>query len=200
VPSSKVQPKRARTSKFLTDKERLFISAYWANERLDIAAAAKEAGYRGRNAGTQLMKKEKVLLAIGQELKKRLERGKLTQDDVLDHLKTILFLDPHQFFEENGSGMIRLRPLKAVPIQLRRCITKIKTKTTTSRNGNVTQELELELMSRDNALNLAMKHLGLIQPDNKTELNIKVGEGFLVDLLERVENADNVIDVDSKGA
>ena len=133
-------------------------------------------------------------------MKQRLERGQLSQDDVLAHLKEILFLDPIHLFESNGSGELRIRPLKDIPIAIRRCISKIKTKTTyNTKTEEKYVETEIELMSKDNALNLAMKHLGLILADPKINVGV-VSEDFLADLLLRVEQAENVIDVKSKGA
>ncbi len=191
---------KSASKKALNDKQLLFCVEYPKDLEFDAVAAAKRAGYKGKSAPWQLMANPMVLAQIGKELQKRIERTRLSADDVLKHLTVALYLDPIVMFNNDFS----LKQLKEIPKAERQCISKLKCKesTTTDKNGDVTvtTETEIQLMSKDKALDNAMRHFGLIAPDNKVNVNIDTVQLSLADLLHQVENTDNVIDVDSKGA
>jgi len=140
------------------------------------------------------MQNSEVQKYLGYVLEQRRQRRELEANEVLDHLRNALFLDPLDLFDQDG-GVCRMKELSEVPEHVRRCITKLKVKQRELANGTETT-LELELMSKDAAMTNALKHLGLIRPDG-TAVNINVrGEPSNADLLEEAEYERKVIDAE----
>ena len=116
----------------------------------------------------------------------------LEADDVLIHLRNALFLDPLDLFRVVDGGF-EIKPIDEIPLDARRCISKLKHRTRYTKDGDKIVEVELDLMSKDNMMSLAMKHLGLL--DRPEEEQREVGnEQIVAYLLEQVENKDNIID------
>jgi hypothetical protein len=143
------------------------------------------------------MTKPVILTELGKQLRDRLKRIELTQDDVLDHLRVALYMDPLEFLTEGENpGTYLVKDLKSVPVQYRRCITKFRMRNKYSRDGSlIGTELELELMSKDALLVLALKHLGVIDVKGNLNVNVDVDSNVIMELLKRVESSNNVIDV-----
>lgn len=168
-----------------------------ANEKMNATEAAKKAGYKQPSTmANRLLLRPDIKAIIGKAVNERITRCQLTADAVLQHLANALFLDPLELFEKTEEGGYLVRALEDIPIEVRRCITKIKQRSRSvgGRDGEATVEtyLEVELMSKDSALVNAMKHLMLINPDQN--LNVNVGGLDLKALLDRVENERKVVD------
>jgi hypothetical protein len=106
-----------------------------------------------------------------------------------------LFLDPINVFEPTGNGTYLVKDLEDIPEEIRRCITKIKCKTRSTGNDTTETVIEIEFMSKDAALQAAMKHLGLVEVDG-TQVNVNVAGNILSTLLTEVEQNKLVIDTD----
>lgn len=192
--SKRLQPrKRTVSDRRLTPNQRTFVAELLADENFNATAAAKRAGYKQPgNAASKLLAKRDIQIIVGRELKKRLDRIELRQEDVLEHLRTALFLDPLDLFEVGEDGSLAVQSLEDMPEKVRRCVTKLKVKVRRSRQQTSTT-IELELMSKDAAMTNALKHLGLINPDNLNIVN--AGPVDLRQLLEKVEEErSNVVD------
>ena len=178
----------------LTPNQRLFCEYLLADPQFNGTAAARAAGYKNPGiAASKLMKSKPVRATIGKAIMERIREVKLTQKDVLEHLATALFLDPLEMFERTERGAYVVRDLDDVPERIRRCITKLKCRTKEDRSGRKETWVEIELMSKDQALPLAMKHLGIAGSDSVT---VDVGGDVLLNLLKQVEQDRRVIDVD----
>ncbi len=177
----------------LNPQQRMFVEYLLADESFNATAAAKKAGYKvPQQRAWKLLKTQRIKAIIGKALGERITRCQLTADAVLEHLRTALFLDPLDLFEKTGKNTYLIRNLEDVPEDVRRCITKLKCKTTTV--GKKTDVyIEIELMSKDSALVNAMKHLMLLDPD-QSQVNVNVNGVDLKSLLQRVEENRNVID------
>lgn len=205
--STRMQPRKQGVADKtrLNPMQRMFVEALLADPKFNATAAAKKAGYRSPAAmGNKLVKNKVVQAWIGKAINERIREYKLDAKSVLQHLTTALFLDPLDLFEPaEKAGVYRVRSLDEVPQEIRRCISKIKCKTRTDKKGNVDTYVEIELMSKDAALPLALKHLGLIGPDGGPVTNINVEGNILIEqLLQQVEQERNVIDtkfIESKG-
>lgn len=194
----KIEPSgRGASINRLNPMRRMFVEELLADETFNATAAARKAGYkRPSQEAARLLVDPAVRAIIGKALQERITRCRLTADAVLQHLATALFLDPLDLFEKTEGGGYLVRALEDIPIEVRRCITKIKQRSRSigGRDGEATIEtyLEVELMSKDAALVNAMKHLMLINPDQN--LNVNVGGLDLKALLDRVENERKVVD------
>lgn len=181
-------------SRSITDKERLFVSEYWKDEVLNVSAAARRSGHMGKNAASQLLSRRRVRNAINEELKLRLDRNQLTQDDILKHICVAAYLDPLEVFEWNGDGVYRVKDLAKIPKEIRQCITKLKSKVIHHPNGRIETETTVEFISKDKMIHLAMQHLGLLNQEGvgaRTNIGVNIS---LADMLIEVGKADNVID------
>lgn len=191
--STLVKPtKRGVNPKRLTDKQRLFCAEYIADDQMNGAKAAKRAGYKTPYVdASKLLKNPLVAATIGKALSERLAGCELKATEVLKHLAAALFLDPLELFEKSpgNNGVYQIKDLEKVPAFVRRCITKFKCKSKTYEvNGEEITEsyVEVELMSKDAMMALAMKHLGLAGADG-VNFNVNVNQTILVRLLDMVE-------------
>lgn len=191
--SRQLQPTaRGANPNRLTPNQRLFVEYLLADPMFNPTRAARAAGYKSpQGMANKLMKQKAVRAMIGKALQQRIDEVKLEAKDVLEHLATALFLDPAELFAENWDGDVVLKELDQIPVRIRRCITKLKVKARTDKKGNTTVETDIELMSKDSALQLAMKHLGI---SGVADVSVNVGGDILLALLKQAEQERSVID------
>ena len=187
--------KRGINKDRLTDRQRMFCEAYL--ESMNVVQAAKEAGYKNKSAGHKLINHPLVKVYIGNELRKRSESHRLTAVEVLKHLTNALFLDPAEFFRFDHNGVYCLKNLADIPEDIRRCIKRWKVRTRTYGRGDESateMTVEVELMDKDHCLEMAMKHLGMLNDKFGNTANPELGAGFLAELLQQVERNQQVVD------
>lgn len=197
MPSTLINTDRQRGSTKLNAKQKLFVECYLADNEMNATKAAKKAGYTGTAAAAKLMLHPGVQAEIGKAIKLRIDECRIEASSVLRHLQNALYLDPLDLFEPSEDGSFRVRSLEDVPVEVRRCVTKLKAKTVVDQEGNATTYVEIELMSKDKAMELALRHLGLL--NDKKEVTVKPGEAILDALLEAVEDSSLVIDANVVG-
>jgi Terminase small subunit len=199
--SSKIQPsKRGINLNRLNPRQHEFVNYVLASTNYNYTEAARNAGYKNpRKAAQDLVKNKLVMDAIGKGIKDRLTRIEFTADSVIRHLAAALTLDPIDLFEPDSKGAYRIRSIDKIPEHVRRCITKVKCKEAYNEDGDLVGcYFEFEFMSKDAALQLAMKHFGIagandkaISGDSEALQTMKL----LSSLLTQVEQAkSNVID------
>lgn len=191
--STLVKPTRRGTNpNRLTSMQLKFCAELLADEKMNGSSAAKKAGYSNPSvAAAKLLNNPLVNAVIGKALQERLEGCKLEATQVLKHLAAALYLDPLELFEKlpGNDGVYQIRDLESVPVHVRRCITKFKCKSKTYvvNDEEITESyVEVELMSKDAMMALAMKHLGLAGADG-VNFNVNVNQTILVRLLDMVE-------------
>ena len=167
----------------LSDQQLVFINELAADEKFNKSAAAKKAGYKNpANAAGKLLCQPKILAALRRALRDRVERCELQADRVVTEVGFCALRDPIDLCDEDG--YIRTNDLRQIPAPMRRCIDGIKCKQVLDPDGNiVAQQIELKLTSKIAALDLLMRHMGLL--DHKGD---STGEKADVDwdaLLER---------------
>lgn len=174
----------------LTVKQKLFCDAILADPSFNSVAAARAAGYRvPHGAAARLLRQKRIQAIIGKHIHERLSNLQLNAEDVLRHLTTALFLDPLELMNKVGANRYEVRNLEDVPLEIRRCITKMKCRTRVHQDHSRETIIEIELMSKDACMSHALKHFGLISPDGHTT-NVNIGISFQ-DLLERAEQSRN---------
>jgi len=187
--------KRKRTSpKLEADYERLnprqtiFVNELLADVGMSACEAARRAGYSSPEVSAkQLMRHPVINKLISIRQNERLERLDIKADDVLQYLYHALYHDPLETFVIHGDGTLAMKTLEQIPLPIRRLLTKIKTKTREDRWGDKETTIEVEWVSKELALQLCMKHFGLLQ-ENVT-LKHTVGDDLLTKIREAMDGA-----------
>lgn len=168
----------------LNKRHRLFVSEYLANG-LEGAAAYRTAFQRKSQkpltkevatAGAQrLLKRPDIQAYLSRVMASYHDRKQFEAEDVLLHLREALFLDPIDLFDSsNVDGVWEVKALEDIPPQVRKCITNIKSRTRIDpETGDQVQDLEIKLISKDKALDLAMKYFGLISQAGGMNVTVK---------------------------
>lgn len=201
--STSIKPKKRGATKkelkLLNPQQRLFVQYILADPTFNATVSAREAGYKSPSSAAQkLMSEPHINAAIGKALQDRLSRITLTADDVLEHLRNALFLDPIHLFAPGPNGTWVVKQLDQIPEHIRRCITKIKSRTRTwvENEEELTETwFELEFIDKNSALAMVMKHLGISgENKSKVDVNINSTETLLLSLINEVTTGTNVVD------
>lgn len=181
--SLSIAPKKKRAlaeslEEALLPNERVFAAEYISNG-FNATQAAGVAFPRAKKTsigemGKQVLKRPRVKNYISKMLHAKLETQGLSTDRILRKLEYILFMDPMDFFEPGDiDGVYKLKSLDDIPAEARECISKLKCKAFTDAvTGDTEVYMEVEFMSKDKALEMAMKYQGLLN-DNGVQINIK---------------------------
>lgn len=192
----------------LTFQQRRFVKFMLISKDMSPTDAARQAAYADPvKAANRLMKNKTILKLLGTEIKERDRRTDLKADDVLEFLHTVLYLDTTEIFDTDG--LTSMEQIKALPLNVRRCIQGIETDQKwviyyeKDENGKQTpvrelrQYIKIKWMSKDEALALALKHHGLLQPDIQINvLTDRMKAQVLLELLGGINDQedDGVID------
>ena len=164
--------KKAANDNDLNDRQHLFVLEYV--KTLDAKKAAIAAGYKERHAdvqGAKLMANPLVVRSVGAELHKLHTSKSLTNEMVIQQLVYALTRTSDDFIDEDtGLVVSDLRKLSERGKAMVEGI-KQKVKTWTDSEGNVTTEVEndIKFVSKAGAIDLAMRHKGLIQTSNQAQ-------------------------------
>lgn len=155
-----VEPRRNGANlKKLTDQQRAFTVELLADDKFDATAAAKKAGYKHPGqAAHRLLKTKPVQRALGKAQRERMERCNLTADDVLNYLKSALFLNPLDYFYPSEKGHWHIQSLDTLPPEVGRLIESFEILVKEKIDGTVESEFKVKLVSKTAALGLAMRH------------------------------------------
>lgn len=194
--------KRGANLRTLTNQQQMFVKELLADPSFNLTKAAREAGFKSpRVAGQKLIKHPSIAHHIGNEIRKRSERLEFSADEVLARLRTILEVDISDIYDDDG--FTTMKEVKQLPEHIRQCITKVKSHRKTVINEDGDREtinvIEVEWMSKDNALNMAMRHFGLMEPELQInvvspELKAKVLVDLMGSLQDGKESEPAVID------
>lgn len=161
VKASKMTSHAIRHPDGLTDKQRRFVAEYLLT--LNATDAARKAGYKQPNVtSAKLMANPLIAKQIGESQRQGLEKLELSRDTLLRELSCCALRDVADLCDERG--VIITDDLRKVPERVRRCIDGIKQRITTDAAGNKTVTIELKLSPKIVAIELAMKHFGMLKP------------------------------------
>lgn len=155
----------------LTPKQNRFVAEYLVDQ--NATKAAVRAGYSPKTAakiGSENLQKPDVRRAIDEALARRAERVEVKQDDVLRELLRIMRCDIGEAFDVKG----RLKPLKDIPEDVRRAMAGVKVRQEFEHGEDGTYHsgdlVEVKFWAKDKAVELAMRHLGLLKDKMEHEL------------------------------
>lgn len=91
--------------KKLNPKQERFIQEYLGNAKGNATQAATNAGYSPKTAqeqGSRLLTNEAVQITINERQKALRDKAGITQEQIVEELARIAFLDPRKFFDDDG--------------------------------------------------------------------------------------------------
>lgn len=144
----------------LNTRQELFVQEYLKD--FNATQAAIRAGYSKDTAGQighTLLKNVEISSRIADATTEKIDRVKIEQDDVLRELLIVLKSDVDDFrLDENN----RLVPRDGVSAQSTKAISGVRHKKTRGRGGFESEEIEYKLWDKTRAIEMGMKHLGLM--------------------------------------
>ena len=155
--------KRGANVKRLSTNAQVFVAELLNDNLFNPTAAAKRAGYAAPSvAANKLMKDKRIQAILGKALRDRLERLEMSGDTLLRELSYCALRDPIDLCNEHGQ--IDVDDLRKIPERIRRCIDSIRINDYTDKKGNTVRTIELKLTSKLAAIELGMKHFGMLAP------------------------------------
>lgn len=165
-----VNRKRGANIADLSAQQEMFCLEMTASVRMNPTEAARKAGYkRPSDAGYRLMKLKKIKAFLGKCKREREERTKLTADNVIEYLRTALFLEPLKYFRPYKGGKWEVRDPDNLPTAVGQLIETMEVVTVTDREGDTTERILVTIVTKTVVLGLAMKHLNMF-PDKMAEV------------------------------
>ncbi|MCK9570481.1 terminase small subunit [Candidatus Pacearchaeota archaeon] len=161
--------------KELNEKSLLFVAEYLVDFNSTRAAIA--AGYSKKTAGVkgcQLMKRPDIARVIKQFQKEDLERCQLTREEVLLQLYYCATRSAADFCDENGRIITDVQRLTK---RAQNTIDGIDQTVSYDQDGNEIVRTRLRLVPKSDAINMALKHMGMYAPE-KHDVTVHPGLDF----------------------
>lgn len=149
----------------ITIKQMDFVNYLMQDPGFDPRKAAAKAGYKSVHVmGYKLLKKRSVQEYLGTRMRERERATGITNARILQELERITLRDPIGLCDENG--LIITDDLRKIPEDMRRNIDGIEVKQRLDKKTGavVGQTIRLKLVSKATAIELSMKHRGLLAP------------------------------------
>ncbi|MCK9569356.1 terminase small subunit [Candidatus Pacearchaeota archaeon] len=159
----------------LTDKAMMFVAEYLVD--FDATRAAIAAGYSKKTAsvkGCQLLKKPDIIRVVKQFQKEDLAKCQLTREEILLQLYYCATRSASDFCDENGRIITDVHRLDK---RAQNTIDGIEQTVSYDQEGNEVVRTKLRLVPKAEAINMALKHMGLYAPD-KHDVTIAPGLDF----------------------
>lgn len=147
----------------LTVQQRSFIVHLISDPQFNAETAAKKAGYTGNGSGSKLLKNPVIARELSRQITIRNEAMSIKSEDVVAELKDIAFRDIIDLCDETGK--VNLTDIRKLPARIRKCIDGLKIRAGYDLEGNQTMTVDLKLVPKMEAMQLLMKHLGMLEPD-----------------------------------
>ena len=168
---SKLGVKKSR----LTDKQRIFISEYLANG-CDARAAAIMAGGKPSSAavlGNKYLKQPLVARALRKAATDWMGDKKEMAIRVVNQLNRLLTFNLMEVARKSKKGYLEVDAdqYEAITPIIGDCVTEVEFRTITNEDGSTHTVFRLKLMSKDRALELAMKYCELLT--DKSDVTVK---------------------------
>lgn len=154
--------------KKLTDKQKRFVEEYLID--YNATRAASKAGYAKKIArvqGSENLTKPDIKSEINKRLEKKRIENELTEKKIIKELEKIAFSDITNYYNNE----LEVKDIDELPKEFTAAIKEI-VKIETNRGIRTT----IKLYSKENALELLGKHLGIFkneQTDNEYRITIK---------------------------
>ena len=149
----------------LTVTELHFVECMLASKTFNAVEAAKMVGFKNPSAAAKnMMKKPKVKNLLDKMVQKRSRTFEAKSHEILEQLAQVALRDPIDFCNEDG--LIITDDLRNIPAHARQTIDGLEVKQDLDREGLVVgQTVKLKLVPKLGAIELLMKHLGMLDVD-----------------------------------
>lgn len=161
--------------KKLSTRESVFVAEYLVD--LNATRAALRAGYRAKHIeemARQVMARPHVRAAVDEALARRASRVEVKADDVLRALLRSLNSDIRQAFGEDGC----LKPIRELPDDVALAIASVEVDEIWEGRGEERTQVgvtrKVKFWSKDKAIELALKHLGLLTDKSEVKVSGEV--------------------------
>jgi phage terminase small subunit len=152
----------------LTAKQRRFVDEYLKD--LNATQAAIRTGYSQKTArqmGAENLSKPVIQAAIAESMADRSSRTGITADRVLQELSRLAFLDIRKAFNADGS----LKPLHELDDDTAAAVAGMDVVEIGSGDSVVGVTKKIKLSDKKGALELVMRHLGMLSPPGHLDLD-----------------------------
>lgn len=153
----------------LTVQQRSFILHLVNDPQFNAENAAKKAGYTGAGSGSKLLKNPVISQELAAQIAQRNEALEVSSERVVSELSDIAFRDIIDLCDEDGK--VNLTDLRKLPPRIRKCIDGLKIRAGYDLDGNQTMTIDLKLVPKMEAMQLLMKHMGMLEPDGMRKAN-----------------------------
>ncbi len=153
----------------LTNKQKAFVQEYLVD--LNGTQAALRAGYNKNSApvvGCENLKKPNIQQAIQEEMEKRQERTRVTQDKVVQELAKLAFSNMRSFAKWSKDGVVLVDSDQLTDDETA-CVAEI-----TQTETQYGKTIKVKPYNKKDALELLGRHLGMFSDTIK---NVHIGEG-----------------------
>ena len=144
----------------LSPKQKRFVDEYLID--LNATQAAIRAGYSKAAAGSvghEILKKPEIAKAISEAQAAREQRTQITKDRVLQELAKLAFFDIRKIYSDDGA----LLAIKDIDDSSAAAISGIESSELKAEDGTAFGTIKkVKISDKVAALNLAMKHLGML--------------------------------------
>lgn len=178
----------------LTPKQRLFVGEYLVD--LNATRAAKAAGYSEATAysqGQRLLKDVEVASAIEQAMARREKRTEITADRVLQELSRLAFFDVRKLYRGDGS----MKAPHELDDDCAAAVSSLETFEVFAGVGDERQAIgetkKFKLFSKDSALTLAMRHLGMLKDKVEHSGDVTIRGKTVAELQEEIAEIDRTL-------
>lgn len=172
-------PRKSELRK-LAPRHRLFCRTLIADVKMDQTQTYLDTmGKKGLRRNTackyavSLMKQKLIRIEVKRLMDLRADRLDLTADSVLAELKSLAFMKFSDFGEYDKDGNVVLKPSDEIDT---RGIKSVKRRIVSSDEDTVTESFEFKLHDKLKAIELTMRHLGLLSENliNVGKVEVKV--------------------------
>lgn len=162
-----VKPRaKAGTSKVAAgDRRKAFVAAYLTNGR-NATQAAITAGYSEKTAASQasrLLTDAKISRQVAVVMEKAQAASGLTVERTLQEVARLAYFDPRKLFNHDGTMI----PIHEMDEDTAAAIASLEHDEIMSGDKKVGLTKKLKLTSKTAALEMAMRHLGQYEKDNR---------------------------------
>ena len=163
-----------RTTGKLTAKQQLFAAEYLVD--LNAAQAAIRAGYAkkgARQTGHRLLTNVDIAAAVAAKQAAQLNATDLTAERVKRELAWMAFSNLQDLKDEDGNWL----PMSQWPRGAAAAVARVKVRKDNLTAGDGVQEVvvDVQMWNKNQAIDSAMKHLGMLTEKHEHEGNINIG-------------------------
>ncbi len=151
------------------DRRQAFVDAYLTNGRNGTQAAIA-AGFAANGAGVtavRLLKEPLIAAKVAQHVEKAQAISGLTVERTLQEVARLAYFDPRQLLRDDGS----LKPINELDADTAAAIASLEQDDITEGEGDLQKTIgtarKVKLHSKTAALEMAMRHLGQYEKDNR---------------------------------